>query len=328
MTTKDKLLQLFESNKGIYFSGEELAEKLCVSRAAVWKAVKSLRNDGYSIDAVTNKGYCLSEKTDILSPQGIRKYLNPDCQNLQISVLPTVDSTNALVREKANCGIAEGYTVIANEQSSGRGRYGRTFYSPQGTGAYLSMLLRPISYSTREALGITTMAAVAMCEAIEEVSEVKPQIKWVNDIFVNGKKVCGILTEGSISIESGLLEYAVLGIGLNVYVPEQGFPEELQKIAGAVFDTPQDDMKNRVIAAFINRFMEYYKARNSAEYIEKYRSHSLVIGKNITAVSSGQKRNASVTGIDDECRLQVRYENGESASLSYGEIEIRWEDVW
>lgn len=323
MTTKERLLELFESNKGMYFSGEEIAGKLNISRAAVWKAVKNLRSEGYVIDAVTNKGYCLSVETDILSPQGIRKYLDSQYMDMDINVLPTAVSTNTLVREKADSGMAEGYTVISNEQSDGRGRYGRKFFSPGGTGLYMSILLRPHNYSAGQAVRITTMAAVAMCEAIEAVSDKKAQIKWVNDIFVNGKKVCGILTEGSFGLESGVLDYAVLGLGLNVYNPQGGFPEELEQIAGAVFDSTQNDMKNRLAADFLNRFMGYYTAGNQNDYIEKYRSRSLAVGKHITVILANQTRKAYVNGVDDECRLLVEYEDGEKESLSYGEIHIK-----
>lgn len=323
MTTKEKLLELFESNKGSYFSGEEIAGKLNMSRAAVWKAVKALRSEGYEIDAVTNKGYCLSEKTDILSPQGIRKYLNPEAEGLELTVLSTIDSTNALVREKANLGLAEGYTVISNEQTAGRGRYGRNFFSPGGTGLYMSLLLRPCNDSSHQAVRITTIAAVAMCEAIEEVSDEKALIKWVNDIYIKGKKVCGILTEASFGMESGMLEYAVLGVGLNVYEPREGFPKELKQKAGAVFKSTQDDVKNRIAAAFLNRFMEYYRAQDPSSYIEKYRSRSLAIGKHISVISANQTRNAFVYGMDDDCHLLVRYEDGETESLAYGEISIR-----
>ena len=322
MTTKEKLLELFESNKGIYFSGEEIAGKLCVSRAAVWKAVKNLRSEGYEIDAVTNKGYCLSAKTDILSAQGIVKYLNPQYKNMDIYVLDSIDSTNALVRKKAEEGEIEGYTVVANEQTKGRGRYGRTFFSPQGTGFYLSILLRPPHYSAGQAVRITTMAAVAMCEAIEEVSEEEARIKWVNDIYVKGKKVCGILTEASFGLESGLLEYAVLGVGLNVYHPAEGFPEEIKQRAGNLFDNTQDDIKNRLVSSFLNNFMGYYACENPAAYIEKYQERSLVIGKQIKVISAGKTKDAFAYGIDDECRLLVRYENGETESLSHGEIDL------
>ncbi len=323
MAIKDNVLNLFEANRGTYYSGEEIAQNLGVSRAAVWKAVNTLRNEGYSIHAVNNKGYCLSLNTDILSPQGICKYLDRNRQKPDIHVLQTTESTNAIVREKANLGYPDGYTVISNQQTAGRGRCGRSFFSPSETGAYLSMLLRPKNCTASSAVRITTMAAVAMCEAIEAVSSEKPQIKWVNDIFIHGKKVCGILTEGSFSLESGLLEYAVLGVGINIYRPAGGFPAPLEDIAGSIFDSQKDDMKNRLVAAFINHFMHYYNSPHPSAYTQKYRQYSLVIGKEISVFSPSGERKAFAEDIDDECRLKVRYSGGETAYLSHGEIKIQ-----
>ena len=322
MTTKDKLLGLFEENKGIYFSGEEIARKLCVSRAAVWKAVKSLRDEGYVIDAITNKGYCLSTNTDILSPQGIQKYLKQEYKNMDINVIPVIGSTNDLVREKANEGLEEGYVVISNEQTKGRGRYGRKFFSPSGTGLYMSILLRPKNYSASEAVKVTMIAAVALCEAIEEVSDEKAEIKWVNDIFIKGKKVCGILTEASYGLENGVLDYAVVGVGINVYRPEGGFPEEIKQTAGAIFNTAQDDLKNHLSASFINNFMRYYMLQND-EFVEEYRKRSFVVGKKVIVIMGDEKREALVKGVDDDCRLIVEYDDGKIECLSYGEISIK-----
>lgn len=323
MSTKERILELFESNKGLYFSGEEIARKFCVSRAAVWKAVKSLREEGYVICAVTNKGYSLSEKTDILSQQGIIKYLKEEYKKMEIEVLSSVDSTNVYARKKAEQGFKEGYMVISNEQTKGRGRYQREFFSPYGTGIYMSLLLRPQHYSASQAVRITTMAAVAMCEAIEEVSDERAEIKWVNDIFIRGKKVCGILTEASFGMESGLLEYAVLGIGINVYEPEDGFLGEIKDIAGSIFTDTREDVKNRLVASFIHHFMKYYQDEDKEDYIKKYQSRSLVVGKEITVISGTQERNAFVHGIDDACRLLIEYDNEEKDCLSYGEIRIR-----
>lgn len=325
MTTREKLLTLLEANKGTYFSGEDIAQALQVSRAAVWKAVNTLRQEGYAIDAVTNKGYRLSEDTDILSPQGIRKYLNVPYQSLDLAVVPTAGSTNALLREKANQGCSEGCVVIANQQIAGRGRYGRRFFSPGETGIYLSILLRPVHYSPRQAVCLTAAAAVAMCQAIESVSGEQPQIKWVNDIFLNGKKVCGILTEAAFGLETGTLEYAVLGVGVNVYPPKEGFPAELDSIAGAVLDCPGEDAKNRLAGEFLNRFLDFYAAPETAAYLEGYRSRSLVVGKNITVLSGDRAISAYAYGIDDACRLLVRYENGETEALSHGEIAVKME---
>ena len=323
MTTKEKLLKLFEARKGVYFSGEEIARQLSVSRAAVWKAVNALRKEGYSIDAVPNRGYCLAADTDILSPQGIQKYLEAPCADLRIQVVPRADSTNALVREKANAGEKEGFTLIANEQTAGRGRMGRSFYSPEGTGAYLSLLLRPDRCPAGQAVRITTTAAAAMCQAIESVCGEKPGIKWVNDIFVRGRKVCGILTEGSFGLESGLLEYAVLGVGINVYEPEGGFPAPLADVAGALLDHRADDFKNRLVAAFLNRLMAFYRSGDPAAALEAYRHYSLVVGREVTVHAASGDRRALVLGIDDECHLDLRYDDGTEANLSCGEISVR-----
>lgn len=323
MTTKEKILELLESNRGIYFSGEDLAQRLSISRAAVWKAIKALQSEGYAIDAVTNKGYCLSARTDILSTQGIKKYLSPDIEGMDITVLSETESTNAVLREKANEGAKEGCLVLANEQTMGRGRLGRSFYSPKNSGIYMSLLLRPANYSAEHAVRVTTMAAVAMCEAIEKVSDEKASIKWVNDIFVRGKKVCGILTEGSFGFESGMLEYAVLGIGVNIYKPEDGFPEDIESIAGAVFDTHQNDVKNRLVSEFLNSFYRYYTSANQTDYVEQYRRRSFVIGKEVNVIIGSISKPAVVLGIDDECRLQVKHADGTKESYSSGEISIR-----
>lgn len=323
MGTKEQILDLFEKNKGEYFSGEEIAERLSVSRAAVWKAVNGLRSEGYHIDAVQNKGYSLSVETDILSAQGIQKYLRPVCDCIELDVLPTLDSTNTMAREKAEAGAPEGYTIIANSQMNGRGRSGRSFYSPSDTGIYMSLLLRPRNYSAGQAARLTTMAAVATCEAIENVSGEKAQIKWVNDIYVAGKKVSGILTEASIGLESGLLEYAVLGVGINVSPPNGGFPKELEDVAGAVFDGAQSDGKNRLAAEFLNCFMAYYFMLPKADYAANYRSRSLVLGKEIHVIFPDGAKKALALDVDEECHLIVQYEDGKIENLSSGEISVK-----
>ena len=187
----------------------------------------------------------------------------------------------------------------------------------------MSLLLRPQSFSDKQAVRITTMAAVAICEAIEAVSEVEAKIKWVNDIFVDGKKVCGILTEGSFDLESGKLDYAVLGAGINVYEPEGGFPEDIQSIAGAIFKNQQKDVKNRLISEFLNRFFKYYKSSDYSEYVSSYRERSMVIGKDVVCILGDSKKNAKVLDIDDDCHLIVKYEDGTVESYSSGEISVK-----
>lgn len=323
MTTKEKLLALLEDSKGTFFSGEEIARTLQVSRAAVWKAVNALREDGYTIDAATNKGYRLSPDSDILSPQGIRRFLKPEYRDLDLTVLPTAPSTNALVREKANQGRPEGCVIVACEQADGRGRYGRQFFSPIDSGVYLSLLLRPTAYSPQQATCLTAAAAAAMCQAIEAVTGQQPGIKWVNDIFLHGKKVCGILTEAAVGLETGALDYMVLGAGVNLYPPVKGFPEEIQPIAGSVLERSCPEAKNRLVGEFLNRFWDFYTHPECRTYLEDYRSRSLAIGQNVTVLSAGRAVSAYAYGIDDDFRLLVRYENGDTEALSYGEIRIQ-----
>ncbi len=322
MKTKDRILGLLEQNRGVFFSGEELARKMSVSRAAIWKAVTTLRGEGYPIEAVTNRGYCLAPDTDILSAQGISKYLDALTPSLDIHVTDLCKSTNDAVKQQAICGRPEGYTLVSNAQTSGRGRYGRVFFSPEGTGAYWSILLRPIHLAPSDAVQITAMAAVAMCEAIEEVSNVQPKIKWVNDILIDGKKVCGILTEGAYSIENGTMEYVVLGIGANIYPPMDGFPAELSDVASSIADAPETDLKNRLLAAFLRHFWEYYQYKDGNLHAEKYRAYSCVIGRQITVSSGNVARLATVEGIDDQCRLIVRCSDGQTDVISYGEIKL------
>ena len=322
MITKEKLLELLEENREEYLSGEELAGTLAVSRAAVWKAVKSLQQEGYPIDAVTNRGYRLSRGGDRLSAPGIRKYLKDACRELPITVVEETQSTNTALRALAEAGAPEGTVYIAQSQTGGRGRMGRSFFSPAGTGLYLSLLLRPTTWEPARAAQLTAVAAAAMCEAIREVTGKEPGIKWVNDLLLDGKKVCGILTEASFSMESGVLEYAVLGLGVNVYPPEGGFPKELGEIAGAVLDTPGEDVRNRLAGEFLNRFLEGYAHPEDRSFLEIYRRRSVAVGREVTVLSGGHERRAFAFGVDDDCRLLVRYDNGTEQALSYGEIRI------
>lgn len=321
MNTRERLLQLFESNKGKFFSGEELAGELKISRTAVWKAVKRLRAAGYEITAVTNRGYSLSEKTDILSPQGIYKYLNEENKNMDIEVVATINSTNLYAGERAMGGENEGYIIFANEQTKGRGRFGRDFFSPPGTGIYMSIVLRPEDYTSAQAVKITAMAAVAMCESIEDITGKMPGIKWVNDIFLDGKKICGILTEGSFALESNSLEYAVLGLGINIYPPDEGFPHEIKDKVGFLLCNTENDIKNKLAGNFLNRFMDYYRNGDSSGP-EKYIKYSVVLGQEIYVIKKDAKIKAKALDIDDEYHLIVEYEDGVREALSSGEISL------
>ena len=318
MATKEKLLQLLQTHRETYLSGEEIADSLGVSRAAVCKAAKSLRDQGYPIHAVTNRGYCLSGDADIISTETILSLLHHPMW--QLKALDSLPSTNSFLRDLANQGAPEGTVILASCQTQGRGRMGRSFYSPQDTGLYLSLLLRPRDLSPRESLQITTMAASALCLSVEEATGLSPKIKWVNDLYLKGKKICGILTEASFSMETGMLEDAVLGLGLNLYPPAEGFPPALSSIAGALLDGPRAELKNRITAGFLNHFGDFYLGRKFEEAAEIYRSRSLLTGKQILV--GEEKRPATVLTVTDRCQLLVRYEDGSQQALSYGEVSI------
>lgn len=325
MATKERLLALLEAHKGEYLSGEELAGHLNISRTAVWKAVKSLRSAGYKIQAAQNRGYCLNACTDVLSVQGIRNFLEPEAQGCRLELVSCTASTNVLARQRAADGAAEGLVILANQQTKGRGRLGREFYSPPDTGLYMSILLRPRAMPPGQAVQITTMAAAAACLAIDAQSHRQPQIKWVNDILLGGKKVCGILTEGSFDLETGSLDDVVLGIGFNVYPPAGGFPEELAGIAGSILYEQTEAGKNRLAAAFLNHFFRIYHSPSPADYVHIYRERSMVIGRQVRVVTAEAERDAYVLDIDRDCRLIVRYSDGSIDQLSSAQISIRTE---
>ena len=323
MSTKDTVLALFEKNRGFYVSGEQIASELNITRTAVWKAVKILQKEGYEIKAVTNRGYCLDKDSDVLSVRGIRSCLEDDGASLRPEVFVSVDSTNNVCRKKADEGEPEGYVAVAGAQTAGRGRRGRSFYSPADTGIYMSLLLRPENYSSDQVLKLTTMAAVAVSESIEKLSGKKAEIKWVNDIFVDGKKVCGILCEALYSVQSGNLECVIAGIGINAYAPAGGFPAEIAKSAGCVFGKTEVGLRNRLAAEVLNRFMAFYKDLAGDYYYDEYRKRSFVIDKDIKVISGGNVVKAHVLDLDKDCGLVVRYEDGTEEVLRSGEISIR-----
>ena len=322
MSVKMQVLEVLESNRGTFISGNELAKKISVSRNAVWKAIKSLEEEGYQIQAIKNKGYSLSEETDILSFQSIRKHFKRYQDTFDIEVYKVIDSTNNKAKILGSEGALEGKVIIAEEQTGGKGRLGRSFFSPTGSGIYMSLLLRPKVEATK-ALLITTAAAVAVAEAIEAVSHKDAKIKWVNDIFIDEKKVCGILTEASLGMENGGVEYAVLGIGINVKEPKGGFPKEIKDIATSIFKDANTDVRSQLIAEILERFWDYYQVLCEKTYMEEYKRRSFLIGRRITVISGEERRDATALEINDDCQLKVRMDDGEECILSTGEVSIK-----
>lgn len=322
MSLKERILPLLTEKGTDYLSGEELAQILGVSRTAVWKAVSALKEDGYRIEAVTNRGYRLSSGQDILSAEVINNRLGSLSEKLCIEVKSKVTSTNALLKQYAADGSPEGTVIVAAEQTAGRGRFTRSFFSPKDSGVYMSILLRP-SVSAADSVLITTAAAVAVAEAAEALCGRRTYIKWVNDVLIDGKKVCGILTEASLNIESGALDYAVLGIGINVYEPDGGFPQDIKDKAGAVFSKREENLRSLLAAEVISRFFKYYNSLAKKEFLNAYRNRCIVLNRRITVLSGNLSRAALATDIDDNFRLHVKYDDSTEESLSSGEISIK-----
>jgi len=333
MSVKENVLLLLEENKNIPVSGEDLASKLGCTRAGVWKSIKALRSEGYLIEAVNNKGYTLKISPDILSEAFIRDKVSDAGINIEIDARKSVDSTNNVLKLIAGNVNRTPRVCIAEEQTAGRGRRGRSFYSPKNTGIYISFLLFP-DIPISEAAMLTTIAATAEAVAIEKVSSLPVDIKWVNDIWMRGKKVSGILTEASASVEDGSLEYVIVGIGINLYEPEGGFPEEIRDIAGAVYNdsTPIENLRNKVASELIIQFMKYYEAGiENSDFLSEYEKRCFVIGHDVTLISPDHTRLKEgekdpvvhVLGINNKCHLHVRHDDGTEEFLSGGEISIR-----
>ncbi len=322
MAVKDRVLKELEYNRGKFISGEELAFSLGVSRNSVWKAVKNLQDQGHEIIGVPNKGYSLNEISDVISAQGIEKYLASQEGVFHIEVHKQVTSTNDFIK---NLKASEGRVIVAQEQTGGKGRLGRSFYSPEGTGIYFSLLLTP-TIPIDEATAVTAAAAVAVAEAMEKLAGKEVQIKWVNDIYINDKKVCGILTEGVFDMENRRLGQVILGIGINLMEPLEGFPSELIPSAGGVFkegEAPKDS-KNLLIAEVLLRFWSYYKNLQDKNFLTGYRQRSMVTGKDILIIRGQETpRKAKALDIDENFHLIVEREDGEIEHLSSGEVSIR-----
>ena len=321
MTTKQRILTLLEENKGTPLSGEALAQTLGLSRAAVWKSIKELQKQGHAISATPHTGYTLCTESDVLSLEGLRPYLHIAQEHAVVA--ESLPSTNLTAKQLAGEGAPHGTLVVAEAQTAGRGRRGRSFASPLGTGLYLSVVLRSALPMESAAL-ITSAAAVAVCRALQKVCGIdEVQIKWVNDLYYNGKKCCGILTEATANFETGELDSMVVGIGLNLYEPEGGFAPELADIATALFEKDFFVSRCALAAAITNELLLLCEALPSTAFMEEYRSRNLVPGKDIFIIQNGTKRPAHALHITDSGHLVVQLPNGTCEELSFGEVSVR-----
>lgn len=320
MALKDKVLEILEENRGRSVSGNKVAVSLGMTRSAVWKAVKQLREEGYTITAVTNRGYCLTSDNDILNEPSIISFLETKALGRKMDIFKTVDSTNSFAKSLAQLGAVHGHCVISEQQTEGRGRQGKKFHSPNNQGVYISVIVRP-RLSVEYALTITSCAAVAVAEAIEKVSGLQCGIKWVNDIYANGKKLCGILTEASIDVEQGGLEYAVIGIGVNV--SNTVFPKDIEGIATSIrAETGSSVSRSQLAAEILNCLEKRLDNITSQDFMDEYRKRSILIGKKIVVTQGDRSRTVECTGIDSFGKLLVKNDKGEEEALSSGTVRF------
>ena len=306
-----------------YVSGEVLAQKLGISRVAVWKQIQKLKDMGYKITSDQNLGYCLVSRPDLLLPQEIQRGLSTKYIGKEIYYFPELKSTNIIAKEKALNraeGIDEGTLIITERQSAGKGRLGRNWFSPAG-GIWLSIILYPQlspSYIPR----ITLMTAVAVVKAIERCTKIKTQVKWPNDILINGKKVCGILTE--MSAELDLINWVVVGIGINVNIDHREFPEDIQENTISLKEVSgKEILRVKLVQTFLQEFEKYYKKLKRKEFpsiLREWKLYSHTLRRKITVDMGERIITGEAVDINEEGTLILKKEDGELVEIISGTI--------
>lgn len=332
MSTKETVFSTLSSNIDSPVSGESLAEKCGVSRAAIWKAINSLRQEGFVIEGTTNGGYVLHQDKDIFSKSIFSEYYAEHfpqlCQD-KIQFFQEIDSTNnyakKLLMDTSDYSTLDGTVIMADSQTAGRGRLGRQFVSPQGTGIYVSLIYSPKAMALAPTW-ISVYTAVAICRGIKKMYGIEPKVKWINDIFFGGKKICGILTEGVVGFESGTIESAVIGFGLNINENEKAFSGELKNIVGSICGSGNSSVKRCDLAAELAGEVFSIFEESPADVIEEYRELCFLKGMEVTVrdVSGAtEDYQAQVLDVTDDAHLLVKSKDGNIKELSTGEVSIK-----
>lgn len=321
---RQSVLNMLVQHSDEWLSGQWLAEQAGVSRAAIWKEIKKLRDEGILIDAMTRKGYRLASADTVFCSDSVQKFLSKDTP-YRFEFHSCIDSTNMRAQTLANEGAPEWTVVIANSQTAGRGRRGRSFYSPKQHGLYLSIIVRP-TLLAKEVTLLTIAAAVAVAEACEQISGQQCAIKWVNDIYLRNRKISGILTEGALSFEDQHMQWAVVGIGVNLTV-SQDTPEELRNIIGGLYETQPADpfLRSRLTAEILKRFYQYAKKLSDRTYLSAYRQRLFILNQKVRLISMKEERTVTAKDIDKDGHLIIENENGECEIISSGEVSLRIE---
>ena len=322
MSRRD-VLALLRQREGEPLSGEAMSRALGVSRAAVWKAMEALRQEGYEISSAPRRGYWLEKSPDLLSPGELSR---PDRRvGRELVCLDQVDSTNNEIKRRAVGEVPDGLTVVAGEQTGGRGRRGRSFVSPPGKGLYLSALLKP-DCPLGEVPALTAWSAVAVCDAIEELCGVRPGIKWPNDVILEGRKLCGILTELELEAETAALRYVVVGIGVNISQTEADFGPEVAPVAislaQALGRAPRRAEVARALLDSLDRLYAGFPQEREG-WLARYRADCLTVGKPVRVLSGAGEREGAALGVEEDFSLRVAWKDGGEEVLSSGEVSVR-----
>jgi BirA family biotin operon repressor/biotin-[acetyl-CoA-carboxylase] ligase len=322
MSLKNKVLNYLETRGDEFVSGQQLADYFTVSRTAIWKAISELRKEGALINAVTNKGYYLVRESQKLSLDGLKKEL-PD---FDIHYFDEIDSTNSYCKQISHEDRTKKTLVVSSKQTSGRGRRGRTFVSPNG-GIYFSLLIDSHNNNDDNLL-ITSIAAVAITRAIKRVCDIDCKIKWVNDIFIGNRKVCGILSEGVIDMEVGKIRSMVVGIGINFSTPIEDFPEEVRDIVTSIYKNensiPNNVSRILLVKEIVTEIYKIWDQLPSKDFLDEYRERSNVIGEKVTIYNKDNSVESGLAiDINDKAHLIVRLEDNSEIELGTGEVTLR-----
>lgn len=324
--SRQAVLSLLRQQEG-FVSGGEISRRLGISRTAIWKAVDALRREGYTVEARTGLGYRLLEAPDAVTEPEIRHFLGEtDRVGRTLVCLEEVDSTNLRAKQLAAEGAADGTVVVADRQTAGRGRLGRSFQSPGGRGIYLTALLRPALPPERLS-PVTAMAGVAVCRAVERICGASPGLKWPNDPVLEGKKLCGILTELSLEGETGRVQDLVLGIGINVSQRPEDFTPEVREIATSLAQALGRPVSRPALAAEvireIDRLYGALAAGETALYLAEYRRRCVNLGRTVRLLGPGGGETAEALDIDGDFGLVVRTADGGIRTVRSGEVSVR-----
>lgn len=319
---REKILE-FLREKADYVSGQDICNQLGVSRTAIWKNIKALKDAGYQIDSVNNRGYKLLAEPDLIHEAGIRHFKNTRWLGENIFYRDTMDSTNTQAKRMGENDAPDGTLVITECQTAGKGRRGRSWVSPTGVNCYFTILLRPEVPANRASM-ITLIAAMALARAVKEVTGLDTMIKWPNDVIANGRKLCGILTESSTDLE--YINYLVVGIGVNCNQAE--FPEEIKDVASSIcLETGKKVNRCQLLGSFLNHFEVYYETFLQTEdlsQLEVEYNHLLVNrNREVKIIEKDRERVLTAIGIDKNGALLVKDAQGNQEAIISGEVSVR-----